>query len=251
MRGAVLLGLLLLSLAAAQCNVAMTSVLVGQHPSCADGVPPEQAEVYPKEAFYVCATFSAPNGQLNAFEERVVPSQDVSFNGGTAIINGLANTIMHKTYYVTLNMTLPCDAVFTVPIEVKDKCTQLPPSTIQVLPNAIREGEEFTVEVANSPKDLDMNITGLASEVSARVPQGGQWTRAFPSSECPNGCTLRFYFTDPRHFACANDATTIELHIAPAQAAANGNGETLNPIMLVILAVVVIGVASTIILTSR
>ncbi len=255
MQGKLVLGLLvLMAVALAQngtCSVKMTDVMVGQHPTCADGVEITDAEIYAGEAFYVCAKFDTPTGTVTAYEDLIVTKQEKPLQNGVVIVNGMANTQQHRTYYVTLNMTSPCNAMFTVPLEVKSKCVQLPPSTIQIVPNAIVPGQEFTIEVANAPKDMDILITGLVAPVTARVTEGVAWTRTFPSTECPNGCTLKFSFTDPKHPTCRHEDTTIQLRMLETPPENGETAETMDELMIFILAIVLVGTITTILLASR
>ncbi len=256
MRGKLVFGLMIVMMAVAMaqngtCAVEIVDVKVGQHPTCADGVEITDAEIYTGEAFYVCAEFDTPTGTLTAYESSTVPKQDRPLQNSVVIVNGMANTQQHKIYYVTLNMTSPCSAMFTVPIEIKSRCVQLPPSTIQIVPNAIMPGQDFTVEVANAPKDMDMIITGLAAPVTARIAQEEVWTRAFPSTECPTGCDLKFSFTDPKHPSCHNEDTTIQLRILEAPPENAETTETMDELMIFILAIVLVGTITTILLASR
>ncbi|MCD6522831.1 MAG: hypothetical protein J7K68_03705 [Candidatus Diapherotrites archaeon] len=233
----------------------ISEAYIGTDPLCSDKVTSEKANVYSYEDFYVCLKIDGiSSGEpVTAYEKIIMPKQTtVVRDDGYIYLHGKADTNMHKVYYIELNAS-ECNDTIRLPVEIKNTCIQLPPSTIQAVPNSVEEGENFAIEINNANKDLDMNIIGLKIPVKSRVFRGLKWTRSFSSYACCTpqeevcSCKLKFAFTDPKHPICQNDATEIEVRVYKKKQQIIEAPEEISVGVLALLAIIIIGTGLTVI----
>jgi len=253
MRTAVFVGALLVLLAAAMaCNATIDNVVVGSSPGCPNGVPPNQAEIYAGESFYVCGN-AYLNGELLAGGEITGSEADVMSdsmpvaNGGFSL-HGKADVAQHKYYYINISMDKPCEKwLGELPVEVKTSCVMLPPSTIEAVPNVIEQGQQFTIRVKNSPADAMMKISGLSKPVAAVIAKGESWSQRFPSGECSQlgSCLIHFEFVGQRHRMCKSTADVVVSVKKQANAKIEEPADN-GMVALITLFVIVVGTAGAI-----
>ncbi|MBN3037453.1 MAG: hypothetical protein JW834_03330 [Candidatus Diapherotrites archaeon] len=251
-----LLAILLVSAALAACDYSVTSMAIGSKADCSDAMPVEQARVYAGEDYYVCGALDIGGARISAYEESIMPQQEADTRAqGRFILHGKANTEKWGVYYIKLELEEPCEGeLMQVPVEVRTRCVQLPPSTVQAVPNAVEEGKSFAIEVANADKDLDMQIQGLAMPITARIVQGEKWTRSVTSQECaPAGqaCTLRFSFVEAEHPICRHDGSAIEVRVREEQQATSTSITDPTLGIAVMAAVVIVGTGAGVFALSR
>ena len=227
---------------ASPCPFQAENILIDIEPGCPQGEPLNQSHVYIQEEFYVCGELSALTGTITAYEPTIMKNQTVRLENNRFELHGQTNTNQHKVYYIKLNHS-NCE-LNPVPLEVKDKCDQIPP-TVKLRPeNAIEEGIEFTVEITNLEKDFKLDLTGLKNNVNALI-ENEPWTQNFHSSDCceipPCSCLLKFSFTDARHPICQDNSTTFKLVVneKTSDVASQNN----NLLTLLIVIVIILGTA--------
>ena len=218
MRLWILVGLVFfVGLAFAQCTVTASNIVVGTDDECSDGIAVDDAIVYVGEDYYVCGELSS-SGSVRAYHSQVMPDQTVSTTENDFSLHGVADTTQHLVYYINFELVSPCEKTFDpIRVEVQNKCIQLPPSTIQAIPNSVENGEEFELYVSNAEKELYMVVTGLNAPLNATIEAATEWTQTFNSEDCceepPCSCELKFSFVDPKHTICSNDVTSITVNV--------------------------------------
>ena len=255
MRAAVFAGAMLVLLAAAMaCNATIGNVVVGSSPGCPNGVAPDKAEIYSGEEFYLCGNAYLNGGLLAGGEmagsEASVMNSTAPIANGWFSLHGTANVAQHSYYYIGLSLRKPCEeGLGEVPVEIRTSCAMLPPSTIEAVPNVVSQGQQFTLRVKNTPRDVSMAISGLKHPIEAMVSKGGDWSQTLPSDECSalGSCIIHFKFVGQKHASCKSSADVVvgvKRPDAPKTEQQLDNGA----IALVTLAVIVVGTAGAILL---
>jgi hypothetical protein len=255
--------LLLLAAAAfaEECRPAATGVVVGTDSACSGGVPVDKASVYISEDYYLCGTVfdneGAPySGKVAFANPDIMPMTVAQAENGKFSVKGTTGAVPHKVYFITGSLEdapapgAGCSNTFQIPLEVRDSCVLVPPSTIQAIPNVVTRGESFVIEVGNSPIDMRMTITGLKASITADVRKGEKFQRAVASSQCADEgpCTLRFAFQDPKHPICSNSDTTLEVRVTPPRTTPPAGLPDTTGIAVAILIIVLVGTAVTVVL---
>jgi len=165
------------------------------------------------EDFYVCGT-TEPGSVIELKLDNVISQEVVANAQGEFKAKGQANIIEHRVYYI--NALVNGEETRPIQVEVMTRCIQLPPSTVQAVPNKLSEGENFVIEVKNADAQLQMKVTGLKKEINAVVEKAEAWQMTVPASDCAkagSSCKLEFEFTNTIHSLCHNNETSIEVRV--------------------------------------
>ncbi|MFC2174920.1 hypothetical protein ACFLQ2_03590 [archaeon] len=251
MRFAGLMALLLLLGVALACDAAIGNVVIGSSPNCPQGVAPGEAEVYKGEEFYVCGNAYLTGelvvaGEVWGKEPQLMDANSQVVNGWFSLL-GSADVTGHKYHYINVSLQQPCEKELeSIALEIKDSCVMLPPSTIEAVPDIITVGQEFTLQVKNPDREMEMRVTGLASQVNTGITSG--WSQTFSSSDCsPLGpCIIHFEFTDSQHEICVASAdVVVTVRALPEEPPAEEEDSTL---LFVTLGVLILGTAGAVLL---
>ena len=255
MRLAIVIGLIMLaSLASALCSASLENVVVGTDSRCPNGVPAEQARVYVGEEYYICGEaylngVLLAGGSVSGYEPEIMDSSAPIWNGVFSL-QGKANTVKHKFHFIELALSEPCEYMFEpFALEVKNSCLMVPPSNIEAIPNTVKQGQEFTIEVANVRVETIMSLSGLTSPISTVILAGGKWRQSFPHTSCAEigSCILSFEFTDAKHPLCKASSSLV-VEVKAPQLPQEQADEASTPLIAGVLIVIIFGTVGAVLM---
>lgn len=245
--------MLLLLAAAVACDASVGNIVVGTAPNCPNGVAPGDVELYVGEEFQLCGDVYLKGellmaGTVNGSAEGVMDAREPIVNGRFSL-RGMAREKEHKYHYISIALEQPCGKVFEpVPLEIRDSCIMMPPSTIEAVPDVVVPGQDFTLQVKNAPRDLRMELSGLSTPVTALISGGGKWSQSFASEQCSamGSCIIHFDFTSTEHALCTASADVVVTVKAPAATPPAGDDDD-QTLLFVTLALLIVGTGGAVI----